>query len=797
MKCKRRIVASVLASVLLFSVCSTGCNKKDVVKKSAVFVDENTDWFDVTKYSVGVEYNRDDFIFFDQSIIGKYGDMYVFKTEGLTKDYLDADFGGRFLNLDFYSKDGSMVKSIDMMKLASNQQELEKAESFLMNSLYIENGEINIAVDAVFFDEKLGFSEENYECVFDFESEAIEDVKLQPDNMYAAFSGGTYNVGDGFTITRFFDFQGANGTLNVLHVTCPDGVDEDIILDNVFSDLDSCSVNCVIGMDDSTALVGMTDNNSYQHMWATIDLSSAKCEKYDGDMEWIGALNPECMTYITGQGLYSLDAEGVKKVDFDSQEVELVVDFNECNINRFDIPYMRIYSVSDDEVLLAGSVYRNATGVSEETCSYIYEISKCDTNPNVGKEIITLASTRDMNEAVAQAVFEFNKNSEDSLIVFDNSYSLTKYLYEHSNESTGDLKFDTYEAQSKLNAMLTQELMAGEGPDIILDAFDCNMINRTDCLMDLTSYVDKESDLLPNVIKAAKEDDKLYQLPISFGIKGIVTASDLVEKQGFTFEEYSTFVSEACNGLTPMKMDRLDFLDEVLASMNDLIIKHGGDNSIDTKALKVAAEYAKNEVPEFYYDPYARINGATYAEIKGFGNFILGVYTNGDFSLQDLTVVGLPSTDRRGPTIVVDNSLAIAADVNNPDACWSFCQKLLEDEIQEMFFATGTPIKENVLSNMCDKAIDAYNNVRESYIVDGADELMLYQFGMSLPVDNSYTDKYVDIIKSCSVISNSYDSTVKMLIRQEIQPYFADDKTLDEVCKIAQSEIKTYLDEHE
>ena len=60
------------------------------------------------------------------------------------------------------------------------------------------------------------------------------------------------------------------------------------------------------------------------------------------------------MTYITGQGLYSLDAEGVKKVDFDSQEVELVVDFNECNINRFDIPYMRIYSVSDDEVLLAG-----------------------------------------------------------------------------------------------------------------------------------------------------------------------------------------------------------------------------------------------------------------------------------------------------------------------------------------------------------------------------------------------------------------------------------------------------------
>lgn len=98
---------------------------------------------------------------------------------------------------------------------------------------------------------------------------------------------------------------------------------------------------------------------------------------------------------------------------------------------------------------------------------------------------------------------------------------------------------------------------------------------------------------------------------------------------------------------------------------------------------------------------------------------------------------------------------------------------------------------------MCDKAIDTYNNVRESYIIDGADELLLYGFGMSLPVDTSYSDKYVDIIKSCSVISNNYDATVKMLIRQEIQPYFSGDKTLDEVCKIAQGEIKTYLDEHE
>ncbi|MCQ2466305.1 MAG: hypothetical protein MJ166_02180 [Clostridia bacterium] len=797
MKTSRRFVALALTTTLFLSTLLSGCNATKVVPKDAVYVSDDTNWYTVQKNYIGTEYDRSDYIFWGQSIVGKYEDMYVFKTEGKTKNYLEDDYDGRVLNLDFCSEDGKLVKSVDMMHLAYEQPELEDAMYLLLNSFYFDGSDIKLSVDGVFYNTTDGYYDGNFEYVFDYDSSSLKSVGQNEGSEYAINNGGVVNLGAGYSIIKYWSFDGSNSVRNVLEVKSPDGSTKDINLANVFPNATIGSIDCIFGIDDETAIVGVTDAGTYQRMWFTINLPTAKYEIYEGDMGWVSSVNPESITYISGQGCYALDTDGIKKLDFDARTLDIVVDFNECNINRFDIPYLKIYSVTDDEAILAGSVYTNVTGVSEETNSYVYKISKCDTNPNIGKEIITLASTRDMDEAIAQAIFEFNQNSSEYFVVFDSKYSLTKYLYEHSSEATGDVAFDTYETQSKLNAMLTQDLMAGEGPDIIINAFDCNMINRRDCLMDLTSYAKQEDGLLKNVLDAAKEDGKLYQIPVSFGVKGIVTSSSNVNKQGFTFDEYSEFVSDVCNGKDPLKMNRIDFLDEVLASMNDLIIKHGGDNSIDTKAIKAAAKYANDNVPEYYYDPFGEISGATYAEINGFASFLLGEYTNGGFNLQDLTVVGLPSIDRRGPTIVVTNSMAIAADVNNPDACWSFCQRLLDDDIQKMFFATGTPIKESVLISMCDEAINAYNNMREAQIADGSDELLLYQLGMSLPASHSYTEKYVDIIRSCSVISNSYDATVKMLIHQEIQPYFAGDKTLDEVCNIAKSEIKIYKDERE
>lgn len=790
-------MAVCVASVMMFSMFATSCSKANIVRKDAVTVEADTPWYTLEKDRVGTEYNHDDYIFFGQTALGPYKDMYLFQTDGKVKDYENSPYEGRILNLDFQAKDGSLIKSVDIVESVMESDDLLKAEAFLLDSLYVENDEIKIILTIVFRDETNSWDEEAYECKIDFEQGKIVEPKLyKPDSIISNYYfDEAIDVGDGYKISKYWNFGGPTGFKHVIELSKPDGTRMVINPENVFSDTFVTSVDCIYSSDDTTAIIGVTNGDTYQRLWFSIDLPTGECKVIDSDMGWVNVLNSDGMVYLPSQGCYTIDTEGIKRVDFDSETVDLVLDFNYCNIDRFEVPSLKICSVSDDEYVLIGSIYTAKTGIMEETNSYVYTLSKCDTNPNAGKEVLTIASTSELNNAVSKAILDFNQESEEYFLVFDNSYLVTNYLYEHAAESTGDVVLDTYNAQSELNMILALDLMTGDGPDIVLNAFDCNMINKPDCLMDLSAFVNKESNILPNVIKASKEGSNLYQLPVSFGVKGIVTSSKNVKKSGFTFSEYEKFVSETCNGHDPLRMDRIDFVDEVLASMNDLIIKHGGDNTIETKAIKATAEYAKEKVPQTYIELYGDELVATYATINGFGSFLLGEYTNGGIDIGSMTVVGLPSTDGRGPTIIVDNSVAIAADVNNPDACWSFCQKLLSDDIQRILFATGTPVNEEVLVEMSKAAIEDYNLLRESYIIDEADALILYELGMALEADESYADKYVDVVKSCSVISNSYDATVKMIIRQEIQGYLQDDKPLDEVVKIMQNEIKTYMDE--
>ena len=270
MKCKRRIVASVLATSFLLAVISTGCSSVKVVSKKPVYVEENTNWYTVQRNDVGTEYNLDDYIFYGQTILGKYEDMYVFKTEGKVKDYATSDFEGRVMNLDFYSEDGNLVKSVDVEKLLYEKPEIQEAQYFLLNSFYLEGDDIKLSVDICYFDKTNSYTEENITYVFEFESEEIRDVSDKDSDSYAIMNDGTVVLGNDYTITKYWGYEGSNGYRNILHLKGIDGTDESINLANIYPDSEISGVDCIVGMDDTTAVVGVTDSGSFQHMWFTI-----------------------------------------------------------------------------------------------------------------------------------------------------------------------------------------------------------------------------------------------------------------------------------------------------------------------------------------------------------------------------------------------------------------------------------------------------------------------------------------------------------------------------------------------
>ena len=60
--------------------------------------------------------------------------------------------------------------------------------------------------------------------------------------------------------------------------------------------------------------------------------------------------------------------------------------------------------------------------------------------------------------------------------------------------------------------------------------------------------------------------------------------------------------------------------------------------------------------------------------------------------------------------------------------------------------------------------------------------------------DARYIDDLRDIVMSADRI-NSTDTTIMIIMREEVQAYFAGDKTLDEVIEVINSRARLYLDE--
>ena len=63
-------------------------------------------------------------------------------------------------------------------------------------------------------------------------------------------------------------------------------------------------------------------------------------------------------------------------------------------------------------------------------------------------------------------------------------------------------------------------------------------------------------------------------------------------------------------------------------------------------------------------------------------------YNPTPFDFQNTILLGMPSSDGRGPSAHFVNSVGISAQASNPDACWEFVKILFSDDVQD-FIATG------------------------------------------------------------------------------------------------------------
>ena len=147
---------------------------------------------------------------------------------------------------------------------------------------------------------------------------------------------------------------------------------------------------------------------------------------------------------------------------------------------------------------------------------------------------------------------------------------------------------------------------------------------------------------------------------------------------------------------------------------------------------------------------------------------------------KNLTLLGYPSADGRGPLIDIGISVGISASVPSvvADGAWEFIKVCLSDDVQNTIGkSVSNPLSIKACESLSKNTIESFNKANPS-----------------TKIDESIIESYKKVLMSGAVIDNT-DPAVLIVIREEVPPYFVDQKSLDDILPIIKNRVTTILAE--
>lgn len=809
MSLKKRIIAGILSSAFFFTsllgLCSCS-NKKGKVSGKVETVTEDTPWYDTKEITIGTQYDKTEYDYLSFNGTTKSGDNYftvsVTGSKVVDPDVAsdpDFDYNDYSISyLDTYDYDGNLVSSFDLMSIPEISNS-ENGGSWVGSFPSSEEGKLNILY-MIYGDEENNWSSDYKICKLDIATGTVGDsTDWELPDVGSESVEKIIQLPDGNMLASVYVSSDDNSSNYDLVIFNETGIVNIVDLSKAIPGSSIYDVQSYITMDDTHIFFDYVSNSGsddFSSSYGVLDLTDYSVDTTQ-DFSWIGNIRMA----TTGDGSAYVQKEtGIESLNFDTQQLETVFDYNSCNINRFSIEYLQVLSLSDDSIVLVGDVYE-ATSTSYK----IFVLTKADSNPNVGKSILNVGSLSTLDIASAQAIVDFNSSSEDYFVNYT-SYSIEDYMSESNTDDSTAVEAYT-EASSKMADQLAVDLIAGEGPDVILNASMCNQLNNDQYLLDLTSYMTGDDGInteeyFSNIFEGAKDGDALYQIPITFSLSGIITRNDNVPdgQVGFTYDQYESFVSGPCNGSDPMNVyfGRNDYFSTCFSVMFDSFVDDDGN-------INVAGNDDFSELAQFCLDNVAEestITGedysdgfegsteaeASYTTLSTFPQYVNAVYNKP----TEYGVYGIPSSDGRGPSFTVASSAAISANSAIPDAGWQFIKCLLSEKSQTLAGDVGNPVNISAFNAYSSAAVDEYNKQYDqlsAYMTE--QELIAYGV---YHYDVALIDTYQTILESAKSCIKQ-DTGIIMIVNEEIPAFFSGQKSIEDVADIIQDRAQTVIDE--
>ena len=293
-------------------------------------------------------------------------------------------------------------------------------------------------------------------------------------------------------------------------------------------------------------------------------------------------------------------------------------------------------------------------------------------------------------------------------------------------------------------------------------------------------------------------------------IEGLVIDRSLIKDGacGITFEEYGKMISEDLDGFSPYDYPLSEYnykIDFVLSCIDTKASIEGGSVDFGTDQFYKAVEYSNELFAEDGFtkpddwdwdEQVNRTRGACrYDRIDSYIDFVHSVR----FSEGSYTIIGTPSVDASGPRFRAVETISVTNSSDMKDGAKKFINFLFAGA----GFGTSSKEFQNIVTNKEIMArnmsiITGKNNT--GYQVDV--EMSEYLSGMGeeakmFGYKEATKDMEEQMLQSLSSISKYYydDPVITAFLIEEIAPYYAGDRTLDDAVTILNDRANKYTKE--
>ena len=505
--------------------------------------------------------------------------------------------------------------------------------------------------------------------------------------------------------------------------------------------------------------------------------------------------------YSAGDSVYGLN--------FETGEPVKLFNWIDCDVAREGD---ESFCMLQDGRIVTTSTQETVNGIEND----LIVLSKNEAGEVSQKKVLRLA-VMNLYPFTSKMVSRFNRSNPDYRI------EVTDYS-QYNNYSSANED----ERNAGINRLQT-EIIAGDMPDILdISLLSADRLGSKGLVEDLYPYMDADpelnrSDLLEHVIQAFEENGKLYQTVGNFYILTTAGLSRVVgDHIGWTMDEFQDAMSRLqaenpnCTVFERYTTQDLALTFLLYLELENYVDWSSGECGFQSDGFIKLLEFVKS-FPTVYswetdggaddYDTDTRL--LMRLQLMKQCNFAcfedLQVNTAG-LGGEPCTFVGYPTENGVGSMFAqIGNSFAITSSCADKDAAWQFIRQFFLPEYQEQFLGEVFPTNRSVYEKMKSEATTTkyQRNPDGSFMLNEEgkrieEDLGSMQVnGVTVPYRTASEEdvaRVEEIINATTNILHTDDSLKRIIIDGAL-PYFADQRSVDEVVKLIQSKAMLYVNE--